>query len=307
MKYFLLLSSLIVLACNNNTSQKVDTPTTGEITVACDESLMPVIDAEHAVFENQYPHAKVNMIYTSEQEAINLMLQDSARMAIVTRSLYPNEIEILKSQKISKPRYIHLANDGIAFILNPANIDTSFTVDQLKSILLGSTQSWKQLNTKNTLGNIQVVFDNPSSGAIRYLKDSLLNGKELGKNCFAVSNNSAVIDYIKLNKNAIGIIGVSWISDDDDSQVQQFLKDVKVAEVKPLIIKLNSVSNKPMQGNIAVKQYPFWREVTVVSREARSGLGTGFASFMAGDSGQRIFLKAGLVPTKAPVRIIQLN
>jgi len=299
---------IVFAACNNKTTdKKLDTPTTGEITIACDESLFPVIDAEHKVFENLNNKAKLNIIYTSESEAINLMIKDSARIAIVTRNLLPEEIYALKTQKINTPRHISIAKDAIAFILNKHNNDTTFTLEQLKAILSGEIISWNQLNKGTNLGNIQIVFDNPKSGAIRLLKDSLLKEKPLGNNCFALKSNTDVISYVQNNKNAIGIIGTSWISDMEDTEVKQFLKNINVAEIKPIVVKINSISNKPMQGNIALKQYPLWRTVNIISREARMGLGTGFASFVAGDIGQRIILKAGLVPVHAPIRIIELK
>jgi phosphate transport system substrate-binding protein len=37
------------------------------------------------------------------------------------------------------------------------------------------------------------------------------------------------------------------------------------------------------------------------------GLSTGFLSFMAGDKGQRIVLKSGLMPAQKPVRMIELQ
>jgi phosphate transport system substrate-binding protein len=64
---------------------------------------------------------------------------------------------------------------------------------------------------------------------------------------------------------------------------------------------------KPYQAYIALKQYPLWRTVQITLREPRVGLGTGFASFVASDKGQRIVLKSGLVPATAPVRIIELT
>ncbi|MFN4083617.1 MAG: PstS family phosphate ABC transporter substrate-binding protein [Bacteroidia bacterium] len=305
--YLVLILILAGFACNNTTNQELDTPTSGEITVACDESLYPVIDAEHQVFESHYPKAKLNLIYTSEPEAIKLMLADSARIAIVTRDLYPEELEVLKSQKISKVRTVPIAYDAIAFILNKENNDTSFTLEQLTSILAGETNNWNKINPKSNLGDINVVFDNPASGAIRMLKDSLLNGKDLGKNCYAVKSNPEVIEYVKNNKNAIGIIGTSWISDTEDTEVKMFLNSIHVAEIKPINVRISSLTNKPLQGNVALKQYPLWRTVNFINREARMGLATGFKSFVAGDTGQRVILKAGLVPYYAPIRVVELK
>jgi phosphate transport system substrate-binding protein len=45
----------------------------------------------------------------------------------------------------------------------------------------------------------------------------------------------------------------------------------------------------------------------MVSREARAGLASGFIAFVAGEKGQRVVLKAGLVPATMPVRIVEVN
>jgi phosphate transport system substrate-binding protein len=50
-----------------------------------------------------------------------------------------------------------------------------------------------------------------------------------------------------------------------------------------------------------------YRTVYIISREARAGLGSGFTAFVAGDKGQRIILKSGLVPATAPIRIVEIN
>ena len=117
------------------------------------------------------------------------------------------------------------------------------------------------------------------------------------------NNNAEVIKYVKDNKSALGIISVNWISDTQDSISETFLKDIRIVEVG------TDPKNycKPYQGYIAEKSYPFRRDVYMISRETFSGLGTGFASFVAGDQGQRIILKSGLVPATMPIRLIEIK
>ena len=301
--------ALTEFGCNNLPQNNgiEDTPTKGTITISCDESLKPIIEAEIMVFEQLYSFARINAVFCSEKEAIDLLLSDSVRMAIITRELNENETAVLKSQKISGARYHKIGYDAVAFILNPSNMDTSFKLAQVKQILSGQINHWNQISPLNKLGDIRIVFDNPSSGAIRMLRDSVLNGNQLGKNCFALKSNPEVIKYVEENKNAIGIIGVSWISDTDDSLVKYFLSNIKVAEIEPINLRLAGITNKPIQGNIALKQYPYWRQIKVASREMRVGLGTGFASFMESDPGQKIILKGGLVPFHSSIRTINLN
>jgi phosphate transport system substrate-binding protein len=124
----------------------------------------------------------------------------------------------------------------------------------------------------------------------------------LPPNSFAVSSDSAVVDYVSMNVNAIGFIGSSWISDNDDSTTNKFLGTISVAGLSK-----GDEYYQPYQAYIAQGEYPLSRDVVVISREARAGLATGFIAFVAGDKGQRIVLKAGLVPGTMPLRIIEIN
>jgi len=69
----------------------------------------------------------------------------------------------------------------------------------------------------------------------------------------------------------------------------------------------DSESFKAYQAYIKTKEYPFTRSVYMINRQTRAGLGMGFVSFVAGDKGQLMILKAGLIPAIAPVRLVQVN
>jgi phosphate transport system substrate-binding protein len=157
------------------------------------------------------------------------------------------------------------------------------------------------LGSKNKAG-IEIVFDNPNSGLIRHLRDSVAHVDTLPKNCYAVQSNAAVINHVSENKNALGLIGLEWISDKDDSTSNTFLKKIRVVGVAG-----DSTHFKPYQAYLALKYYPLSRRITILSREARSGLGSGFMAFVASEQGQRIILKAGLLPVTMPLRIVEID
>jgi phosphate transport system substrate-binding protein len=305
----LLTAVAFTIGCSDTArnGEKLDTATSGTITVAADESLRPIVEAEVDVFEAIYPDAHLNVVYTNEYDAMQMLVNDSARIAITSRELLPEEKAILDKAVIT-PRYAPFCKDGIAIIMNKSSNDTILTMEQVKALMDGTYTTWKDLNKTNPATAVQVVFDSPKSGAVRHLKDSVLKGKPLAKHCFAVENNQAVIDYVEKNPHAIGLIGVSWISDKDDSTSMSFMNRIRVCNLVPLNPETAEASNmKPYQAYIALKQYPLWRDVRITLREPRVGLGTGFASFVASDQGQRIVLKSGLVPVTAPVRLIQLK
>jgi phosphate transport system substrate-binding protein len=308
-KYVLVFTlSLVIASCNNTTPQKQnDTSISGNITVSVDESLKPIIEAQKEVFEALYPEAKLTMVYTNELDAINMLSMDSARIAIVTREMLPEEKVNFDRRKIV-PRNLLIGYDAIGIIVNKNRKDTIFTLSQITNILSGNYKTWKDINPKNKPVALRVVFDHAKSGTVRHLKDSLLNGAPLAKHCYAVNSNPDVIAQVENDVNTIGIIGTAWISDRDDTTSTNFLNKIVVANLVPKTPETAEASTmKPFQAYVALKQYPLYRKINIINPEGRYGLGTGFASFINSDKGQRIILKSGLVPANVPVRIIKLN
>jgi len=300
-------SEIVSCHSENKDSKPLDTPTSGEITIAVDECYKPILDTELDTFHALYTRAKINPIYTTEKEAVELLLKDSVRCIVVPRPLNSDEISFFKKIPIT-PRNILIAYDAVAFVVNNNNPDTALSVETLQDIFLGKIIKWNQISKNNSNDSIAIVFDANGSSTARYIQQKLSNGNSLPKNCYAVKSNAEVISYVEKNKNALGVIGVNWISDADDPLAQKFLKQINVVAVAPPDTGINDPEFvKPYQAYIATRQYPFIREVYIVSREARTGLGTGFASFIAGDKGQRIILKSGLLPATAPIRIIQFK
>ena len=300
---------LIVLefaSCSSNT-KPLDTPTTGEITISVDETFSPVADSEVSVFNSLYKYAKILPRYVSETQAFQDLINDSARLIIVSRNLKANEKKFFENIKIT-PRILKVAIDGLALIVNKENTDTAISYAKMKDVFGGRITQWKEVNSGSKLSDIQIIFDNKNSSTARYVKEIINNNDSLPKNCFAVNTNAEVIEYVSKNKNAMGIIGVNWISDGDDPVSKGFLNKIKVMAVAPPDTAKGSGNfYQPYQAYLAKEIYPLRKEIFIISREARSGLGTGFASFVASDKGQRIILKSGLLPATMPVRIIQLH
>ena len=136
---------LLVGACRSKTEDNcIDTPTSGVIKIAVDESFQPVIDQEIGVFESIYTLAGIIPQYCSEVEAIDLLLKDSVRMAVTTRKLTSEERVTLENRKFF-PKEIKIATDGIALIVNDQNQDSLISREEIQQIVSGEITSWKEL------------------------------------------------------------------------------------------------------------------------------------------------------------------
>ena len=296
-----------IIGCSQSSKKEKnsDTPTTGAITIAVDETYSPVVDAVLPVFHSMYKFADVSARYLPEVDALNLLLKDSVRLAIVSRPLTGKEMDFFHTKKFF-PKIIPIAIDGIAVLVNPANPDTLFSVETIRKIMLGEITSWKQLNAKSSLGNIKVIFDNPKSSIVRFIVDSITKSGNLSSQLSSMQSNLDVVDFISKNPEAIGLIGVSWVSNRNDPKSLSFLNKIKVAGISVTEPAISENSYQPFQAYIATGKYPFTRFLYAVLSEPRPGLGTGFATFLASDKGQRIIQKTGILPYTLPVRLVHI-
>ena len=275
-------------------SEEIQTYTSGSEKILVDESLVPIIEDQTYVFESTYPDAKLVLINKSENELINSFLEDSAQVAILSRELSVEERKHFENKKI-KVRVNRFAIDGIALIAHNSIEDSTATVEDIIKVLKGQVSS---------LGNL--VFDNANSSTVRYFKE-LAGVKDLpAKGVYALKTNSEVIKYVYDNPGTIGVVGVNWIVQ-PPVDLEKQVSSLKILGVKNLSGKPGSDAYyKPFQNDIALELYPLIRSLYIVNCEGGPGLGTGFASFIAGERGQRIVLKSGLLPDSIPSREINI-
>ena len=174
-----LLCMLTFSACNSSGKNgKEETLYSGEIRIAVDESFKPIMEEELQVYQALTPEASITPVYCSEVEAVNLLLKDSVRLAITNRRLTEKELISFHTRKFF-PESIQMASSGIALITHHCNPDSLITVEDFRRIATGEITEWKELNPKSRLGRMQVVFDNPNSGTVHYVIDSICQGNPL--------------------------------------------------------------------------------------------------------------------------------
>jgi phosphate transport system substrate-binding protein len=259
-----------------------------------DESLKPIVDQELYVFSALYKDGHPKIRYASENEAVNLLFADSTRVLMISREMNAEETKALAAKTL-KPIVNRFAVDAVTLIVNQASNDTTITVSEIKKMLNGDTKTDKD-----------IVFDNPNSGLVRYLKELSGNKDFKQKNIYSLKSNKEVIEYVSGHPNAIGITGFSWLNDPEKDYADAVSK-VKIVSVKDDISKNSSKQYySPSQQTLALKQYPLTRNLYILNFTGKLGLGMEFAAFIAGDRGQRIILKSGLLPDEIPGREINI-
>jgi phosphate transport system substrate-binding protein len=284
-----ILSGIFIAGCENKKSLHAvnDSPKNGTINISVDESFKPVISEQIKVYESSYPGTKINASYKSEADCFRDLQKDSTRMIFVARGLTSEESSYYNSKLSFEPQFGLLAYDAVSAIVNINAKDSIYTLQQLKNMLSGKDTSH------------DIVADGTSAtSTVRYLLDSVLHGNPFGKNVVAANGSKAVIDYISNNKDAIGFVGSSWITNDQDPEQKAYLNKIRFALLE---CKKNCDSGsfaKPSQATITYAQYPLVRPLYYVLKENWNGLGTGFSNFLNLERGQLVFKRSYLVPAK---------
>jgi phosphate transport system substrate-binding protein len=288
-----ILSFAIFQSCKkyNDISDGEETIIKGNATILVDESLQSIVDAQIMVFESQYA-AKIKQINQSETSIVNDLIAQKHAIAVLSRKLTDKELAVFKNKQI-QPRITQFATDAVVFVVNSKSNDTVFEVSDVYDFLK---------NKPSVIKNM--TFESANSSTQSFLSSLAGVTTEKQNNIFSEKNYIAVLKHVQANQNAIGVIGLNQIVE-PTAEVNDLLKNVKVVSVRN--VKKDGVSQeayKPSQDNIASGLYPFERPIFMLNFQGRSGLGMGFASFVAGEIGQRIVLKSGLMPVRMPSRII---
>ena len=301
--------SVLLLSCGKKKSKdgRTDTYSSGSVSFVADESFSPIIEEERDVFEATYTKAKVTPIYSNEVDGMNMLLRGETHLLIAARDFTEKEKQNLKERNFA-PKSMPIAYDGLALIVNKANQDTCISIRDVKRILIGSAKKWSDIYPSSTRGNITLVFDNNKSSSVRFVEDSLLNGKPITAAAVsAVKKTAEVVDFVEKNPGAIGIIGSNWLNDRRDSTNLTFNKNIRVMSVSKLANATPDNSWKPFQYYLYNGNYPLVRTIYALINDPINGLPWGFAQFIASPKGQLIILKSGLLPVQGNITIRNVN
>ncbi|KGE14898.1 ABC-type phosphate transport system periplasmic component-like protein [Sphingobacterium deserti] len=263
----------------------------GTLSVAVDESVAPLLKEQEEVFLSAYPNAKLNFITKPEVLSIRELVSGKASVAILARPLNDEEEASFKQRSIT-PRIFPVWSDGIVVISNTKSADTSVTISYLTNAMQGKSSD-----------NRKIAFDNINSSSFRFLRELGKMEKVASNFVEAGSGAKSVMEAVAQSTDKLGILGYNEYRDLIASFPNK--NNIRILSVQNTLgEKADNRFYLPNQSTIAAGQYPLQRTFYVLNYQPNLGLGIGFSAFLTGDRGQRIVLKAGLVPATMPGREI---
>lgn len=291
----LLLPGLLLLAgCRFDPPdpERDDKPTQGRVLILADMDCRAAVERELEIFHAFYRKAEITVRYLDEASLLKAMINDSVRCVITAVEPGPEQDAYYRERNITVP-VVPLYHSAIALVVNPASRLAQLDMAQVAQLLGGAGDD-------RSLDTLQALFPGAGSGLARLLKDSLgITTLRAG----ALEDAAAVVEQVARSTRTVGFLPFEAISDLDDPQVRAARERIRLL---PVAATAGAGPVVPNQSTVADGSYPLLRTVHALVTEGKSGLGTGFVSFVANHKGQKIILKLGIVPVTIPERVIDI-
>jgi len=285
---------LLLAACSGGPPdpRTDDSPTFGHVLVLADQDLRPVLEDQRTTFEAIYTKTRVDIRYLPERDLLKAMLNDSVRAVFGGFRPGGAQEAYFRTRSLT-PHVEAVATDAIAVLAAPDGQD-SIGLAELREVLLAGRLRGRACTA---------LLDHSGSGVARHLVDSLMGGDADRPLKVQVADGPEdLVQRLRKDSTAIGLLGFGLLSDLDDPACRALRDGLRIVRIH----REGQPALAPTQGTLADRRYPLRRPLLMQVTEGKSGLGTGFASFVAGHKGQRILLKKGLAPAHVPARDVMI-
>lgn len=292
---------------------------TGNLDIDVDENIEPLMNKEKEEFERLNPEAKLFLTSLPASNSIANLINGKTKTIAVTRDFTEEEKKLIADYKLEFKKF-QFAIDGIGFIVNPDNPVLRVTSTDLQKIFTGEYKNWTDIKSQDEKqnaetkayfgglkGNIKLFIQRQNSSVYSFVKDSVMKKMDYSSSAAVCSTSTQMLQMIRENKNAIGIINMAWLSAGNMDSLDASVKALRVSLITDTGFQKDFVQFH--QGYLAndAMPYPYRRYVYLITGDLGIGLTTGFLNFLLKPEGQKIVMKNGLVPVSQPVQTIQLN
>ncbi|MDF2457135.1 MAG: phosphate transporter substrate-binding protein PhoT family [Cytophagaceae bacterium] len=280
-------SLLLLSACHQEApigKEQVVIPT-DTIFVASDSSQKVILTSLIEVYEALNPLRKVIPIFAREKQLYEYIRTDKVDLIFRSYLLTESEKKDIEKRKLN-PKIHPFWTDGLAVIASNGFPKEELTEEELTAVLTNRSTAFHTIVDNSNTSTYDLIFD-------KYALDK----KQV--NAYAAGSEDSVISAVRQHDNYIGLIGSSYFTVDKEA----LPKGIKLLGLIPAG---KQKAEYPFQDQLYNGVYPLTRQIHGINVGAMDGSGSAFASFVLSERGQRIILKAGLLPAKIPPRTIEL-
>lgn len=193
----------------------------------------------------------LNIIANGSGNGVKSVASGEAQIGMISAPLETIITKVNKSEPGAVPTKVlqahHIGNAQVAFAIHRSNMVKELTLEQIKLILNGAVQNWKDLG--GGYAPIIVATERPGGGLRSMVEQELLDSREIQANKRELPNAMLIPEYISSVPNAIGIMSTALINENivmiktDTPVIQPLILVTKGPPTKEARAVINAVKN----------------------------------------------------------------
>jgi phosphate transport system substrate-binding protein len=246
----------------------------GKIVIKGSTTVLPIAQKVAEAYMKANPDVRISLSGGGSGNGIKALIDGSTDIADSSRFIKDKEVKLA----VEKGRYpvpFAVAYDCIVPVVHPSNSIANLSIDQLKAIYRGESKNWKEIGGPDR--KVVVISRDTSSGTYEVWHEKVMKKERVYPGALLQASNGAIVQAVAKNKNAIGYIGLGYMS-----------KDVKALSVDRVVGSEETTLNGT---------YPISRPLYMFTAGWPTGDTLNFINFVLHpQKGQKYIGDAGYVP-----------
>jgi phosphate transport system substrate-binding protein len=268
-----------------------DTPISGTLAVALDNSLAPVAEIQAKAFSEQYPKATITLSSNSSRPILQL-LEHKVEAALIEGKLSAREDSLLSTLSYPVKRQ-PVARNGLVLVVNRANAIHSISMDELKAVFSGRVTDWKSLG--GLPGRIVACLDGGNLRA-RSLLSEMLFGKTEALVASAEPDLPRLLNRVRSDRFAAAVMPLP-------AYAAALRSGGYTGSIKA--VPVSTGAGEPVAASpetLYTGKYPLSTDIFYIF-DPYNPLATGFGAWLSKE-GQKLFERGDMAPYEQLVRTI---
>ena len=266
----LILASLLVVSCIFPAQAREELVINGSTTV------LPIIQKAAEDYMGANPNVEIALSGGGSGNGMKALIDGLATIAMSSRDIKSSERELAATKGVS-PVCTPVAVDALVPVVHPNNKVADLSIEQLRDIFTGEIRNWKELGGADA--KIVVISRDTSSGTYETWESLVMKNAKVMPQALLQASNGAVVQAVSSNRNAIGYIGIGYLT-----------PSLKALSIDKLSATPETALNR---------QWPLARELYLFTNGQPSGTAGAFITYMLDPrKGQKSVQAARFVPLK---------
>jgi phosphate transport system substrate-binding protein len=202
-----------------------------------------------------------------------------------------NEKETAAARELGLKLQEHVIGyDGVAVIVNPANVTKELTTAQVSALFTGRVRNWKEVGGKDA--RVRIITRPTYSGTYAFFKEKALRrGDPKGPEEFAATaevleENGEILRAVASDPNAVSYVGLGWVT----SSVRAL----------PVVARPGEAAIPASAETVRTGRYPFYRPLLIYVPSGSKPAVQEYVRFVLSREGAAVMARNGFIPVDAP-------